>query len=52
MKDRPLKQKHTGGYWRIFPYGNQVNLFDACLATSLDKLFINFKSLQNYAKLF
>ena len=29
-----------------------VNLFDACLATSLDKLFINFKSLQNYAKLF
>ena len=34
------------------PVWKSVNLFDACLATSLDKLFINFKSLQNYAKLF
>ena len=34
------------------PVGKSVNLFDACLATSLDKLFINFKSSQIYAKLF
>ncbi len=34
------------------PVWKSVNLFDACLATSLDKLFINFKSLQIYAKLF
>ena len=32
------------------PVWKPVNLFNACLATSLDKLFINFKSLQNYAK--
>ena len=32
------------------PVWKSVNLFDACLATSLDKLFINFKSLQNYKK--
>jgi hypothetical protein len=34
------------------PVWKPVNLFNACLATSLDKLFINFKSLQIYAKLF
>ena len=32
------------------PVWKSVNLFDACLATSLDKLFINFKSSDSYAQ--
>lgn len=38
-------------YWRIFPYQNRKSR-TTCLATSPDLQFYNFKSLQNYAKLF
>ena len=52
MKDRPLKQniREDIGVSSRMEIGK--SFLYACLATSLDKLFINFKSLQNYAKLF
>ena len=52
MKDRPPETKTYGRILAYLPVWKSVNLFDACLATSLDKLFINFKSSQIYAKLF
>ena len=52
MNGKPPYTKTYGRIVAYLPVLKSVNLFDACLATSLDKLFINFKSLQNYAKLF
>ena len=51
-KTDPLKQKNIRDDIGVSSRMKIGKSFWACLATSLDKLFINFKSSQIYAKLF